>query len=81
MFFVKNTNMTEEEREDLLDKSDWLCSYKLGDVYVFTIDNIKFIIIFLSSFKIISNLYNSIYFSIFSFFSKIYSFFNPCTII
>ena len=43
MFFVKNTNMTEEEREELLDKSNWLCSYKLGDVYVFTIDNVKFI--------------------------------------
>ena len=43
VFFVKNTNMTEDEREELLDKSDWLCSYKLGDVYVFTIDNVKFI--------------------------------------
>ena len=43
MFFIKNTNMTEDEREDMLDKSDWLCSYKLGDVYVFTIDNVKFI--------------------------------------
>lgn len=43
MFFVKNTNMTEEEREELLDNSNWLCSFKLGDVYVFTIDNVKFI--------------------------------------
>lgn len=43
MFFVKNTNMTEDEREELLDKSDLLCSYKLGDIYVFTIDNVKFI--------------------------------------
>ena len=43
MFFVKNSDITEEEFENMLDMAYYMSNYKLGDIHVFVIDNIKFV--------------------------------------
>lgn len=43
MFFVKDSDITEEEFENMLDKAYYMSNYKLGDIHVFVIDNIKFV--------------------------------------
>lgn len=43
MFFVKDSDITENEFETMLDKAYYMSNYKLGDIHVFVIDNIKFI--------------------------------------
>ena len=43
MFFVKDSDITEDEFETMLDRAYYMSNYKLGDIHVFVIDNIKFI--------------------------------------
>lgn len=43
MFFVKDSDITETEFEAMLDSAYYMSNYKLGDIHVFVIDNIKFV--------------------------------------
>jgi hypothetical protein len=43
MFFVKNSDITETEFDTMLDDAYYMSNYKLGDIHVFVIDNIKFV--------------------------------------
>lgn len=43
MFFVKDSDITEDEFETMLDKAYYMSNYKLGDIHIFVIDNIKFV--------------------------------------
>lgn len=43
MFFVKDSDITEDEFETMIDSAYYMSNYKLGDIHVFVIDNIKFV--------------------------------------
>lgn len=43
MFFVNDSDITENEFENMLDSAYYMSNYKLGDIHVFVIDNIKFV--------------------------------------
>lgn len=43
MFFVKDSDITEDEFEAMLDRAYYMSNYKLGDIHIFVIDNIKFV--------------------------------------
>ena len=43
MFFVKDSDITETEFETMLDSAYYMSNYKLGDIHIFVIDNIKFV--------------------------------------
>ena len=41
--FLRNSDITEDEFETMLDRAYYMSNYKLGDIHVFVIDNIKFV--------------------------------------